>query len=266
MAKNRPGVMLYFETLQAIDELDAEDVKQIMSAILHYCRDGEEPVFRGIPAALWHLIRGGLDRDGERYSKKQLRGNWLVYCRKCKRQDKSPLSFDDWVNKQYVNGTLSYVERAVDDAVNVAQPTTSTSPSTTTTTSTSTSTSPSPTKESDSRQRAARARFVPPTLDEVRAYCRDLQSSIDPERFVDYYQTRGWECKGGQPMKDWKAAVRSWEKMELQQSGYSPEAAPNTDPLKGFRKKAPQRSECETGEIVLSDLLKGFYTEDEEEQ
>ena len=47
-------------------------------------------------------------------------------------QDCLALSFDDWVNKQYVNGTLSYVERAVDDAVNVAQPTTSTSPSTTT--------------------------------------------------------------------------------------------------------------------------------------
>ena len=52
MAENRPGVMLYFETLQAIEELDAEDAKQILGAILHYCRDGEEPTFRGMPAAL----------------------------------------------------------------------------------------------------------------------------------------------------------------------------------------------------------------------
>lgn len=56
MAENRPGVMLYFETLQAIEELDAEDAKQILGAILHYCRDGEEPTFRGMPAPLWHLI------------------------------------------------------------------------------------------------------------------------------------------------------------------------------------------------------------------
>lgn len=87
-----------------------------------------------------------------------------------------------------------------------------------------------------------RPRFVPPTQDDVLAYCRELQSSIDPERFVNYYQARGWKYKGGQPMEDWKAAVRSWEKRE------------------------PQRSECETGEIALSDLLKGFHIEDEEEQ
>lgn len=60
MAENRPGVMLYFETLQAIEELEAEDAKQILSAILHYCMDGEEPAFHGMPAALWHLIRNEL--------------------------------------------------------------------------------------------------------------------------------------------------------------------------------------------------------------
>lgn len=54
------GVMLYLETLQAIEELEAEDTKQILSAILHYCRDGEEPAFHGMPAALWHLIQNEL--------------------------------------------------------------------------------------------------------------------------------------------------------------------------------------------------------------
>lgn len=135
MAENRPGVMLYFETLQAIEELEAEDVKQILSAILHYCRDGEEPVFHGMPAALWHLIRNGLDRDGKRYNEKQLRGNWLTYCRKCKSNNTVPLDFYEWVAERADNDTLPFVERAVDNAVNVSQPSTSTttspSPSTT---------------------------------------------------------------------------------------------------------------------------------------
>lgn len=131
MAETRPGVMLYFETLQAIEELDAEEAKQIMSAILHYCRDGEEPAFSGMPAALWHLIRNGLDRDGERYNEKQLRGYWLTYCRKCKEAGLTPLGFDEWAAERAVNDTLPFVERTVYNAVNVGQP--STSPTTSTT-------------------------------------------------------------------------------------------------------------------------------------
>ena len=54
-------------------------------------------------------------------------------------------------------------------------------------------------------------RFTPPTLDEVRAYCQERNNSVDPERFIDFYQSKGWTV-GKSPMKDWKAAVRNWEK------------------------------------------------------
>lgn len=53
-------------------------------------------------------------------------------------------------------------------------------------------------------------RFVKPTLDEVKAYCTERKNSIDPNRFIDYYEANGWKV-GKNPMKDWKAAVRSWE-------------------------------------------------------
>ncbi len=55
--------------------------------------------------------------------------------------------------------------------------------------------------------------FTPPTLEEVTAYCRERGNSIDPERFLDYYEARGWMI-GKTKMKDWKAAVRTWEKRE----------------------------------------------------
>ena len=55
-------------------------------------------------------------------------------------------------------------------------------------------------------------RFVPPTVDEVRAYCSERKNGINPEAFVDYYQARGWELKKGQKVKDWKACVRTWER------------------------------------------------------
>ena len=54
-------------------------------------------------------------------------------------------------------------------------------------------------------------RFVPPTVDEVKAYCIERNNGIDAEHFVDHYTTNGWKV-GKNPMKDWKAAVRTWER------------------------------------------------------
>lgn len=54
-------------------------------------------------------------------------------------------------------------------------------------------------------------RFVPPTIDEVRDYCRERNNLVDPEKFIDYYSSNGWMV-GKHKMVDWKAAVRTWEK------------------------------------------------------
>lgn len=54
-------------------------------------------------------------------------------------------------------------------------------------------------------------RFTPPTIEDVLAYCRERKNNVDPERFVDYYSSNGWRV-GKSPMKDWKAAVRNWER------------------------------------------------------
>lgn len=53
--------------------------------------------------------------------------------------------------------------------------------------------------------------FVPPTVDEVKAYCDERNNKVDPDRFVDFYSSKGWMI-GKNKMKDWKAAVRTWEK------------------------------------------------------
>jgi hypothetical protein len=61
-----------------------------------------------------------------------------------------------------------------------------------------------------SPQGGKRPRFKPPTADEVRGYCRERGNSVDPERWHDHYTANGWKV-GKNPMKDWKAAVRTWE-------------------------------------------------------
>lgn len=52
--------------------------------------------------------------------------------------------------------------------------------------------------------------FVPPSLDEVVAYCQERNNGISPKRFIDYYEARGWML-GNTPMESWKAMIRSWE-------------------------------------------------------
>ena len=56
-------------------------------------------------------------------------------------------------------------------------------------------------------------RFVKPTLDEIKAYCQERGNNVDPEKWFNYYSANGWKV-GKNPMKDWKAAVRTWERSD----------------------------------------------------
>lgn len=53
-------------------------------------------------------------------------------------------------------------------------------------------------------------RFAPPSLAEVSAYAQERKSHIDPQAFLDFYESKGWRV-GNQSMKNWKAAFRTWE-------------------------------------------------------
>lgn len=77
-------------------------------------------------------------------------------------------------------------------------------------TKTETNTDTLPSNDGKSENKRAK-RFSPPTVDDVRAYCQEIGYGVDPEKFVDYYTSNGWKV-GENPMKDWKAAVRTWEK------------------------------------------------------
>lgn len=87
--------------------------------------------------------------------------------------------------------------------------------------------------------------FKTPSLEEVKAYCDERQNSVDPQRFVDYYSANGWMV-GRNHMKDWKAAVRTWEKNGFKATGGKVQASGNygkTDlsDLKSMMKKRDNR-------------------------
>ena len=52
--------------------------------------------------------------------------------------------------------------------------------------------------------------FKEPTLEEVKKYCEERQNNVNPQKFIDFYKSKGWMV-GKNKMKDWKACVRTWE-------------------------------------------------------
>lgn len=64
--------------------------------------------------------------------------------------------------------------------------------------------------------------FKKPSLEEVEAYCQERANGVDPEKWFNYYTANGWKV-GKNSMKDWKAAVRTWERNEENAAPVIPE-------------------------------------------
>lgn len=63
------------------------------------------------------------------------------------------------------------------------------------------------------KKKGTSPRFTPPTVEEVKAYCAERNNGVDAQRFVDFYACKGWMV-GKNKMKDWRAAVRTWEQRD----------------------------------------------------
>lgn len=60
------------------------------------------------------------------------------------------------------------------------------------------------------KQEATPSPFIPPTREQIIAYCEKSGYRIDADKFLSYYESRGWVKKNGKAVKDWKATVRTW--------------------------------------------------------
>lgn len=75
-----------------------------------------------------------------------------------------------------------------------------------------------------------RARFVPPTVEEVQTYCAEKGFSFDPQLFVAHYEANGWVQGKGRPLKNWKAAALTWDRRD-KESGRAKEDNHATEEL-----------------------------------
>jgi hypothetical protein len=83
------------------------------------------------------------------------------------------------------------------------------------------------------KEKRARAAFVKPTVAEVRAYAEEIHAKIDPQAFVDYYESNGWKV-GRNPMRDWKATVRTWNSRQPEFADRSKRGGPDFSGLQQF--------------------------------
>ena len=89
--------------------------------------------------------------------------------------------------------------------------------------------------------------FAIPTVEEIRAFCLERGNGIDSQRFFDHYEAKGWLI-GSQPMKNWQAAVRSWE-------GREPARAPNAAGAYAKKAARPQIEQHARTDQDLAHLL-----------
>ena len=237
-SKEKPGVMLYFETMAAAEALSDEQRGKLYSAVYEYACFGKAPSFSDSMLSLaWAFFAPKIVADDERYTERALRNSYAAYCREENKATRNPVPFNEWAQDHPEKRRASplditrcqttshdikrYPTQSQPNSVSVSTPTpVSVSASTSTPASTPNIgrafAPPSSSTDPDSPS-AERKRFTPPTLDEVRAYCMEKGYSVDAALFLDFYQARGWRLSRGLPMRDWKAAVRTWARRDKEE-------------------------------------------------
>ena len=178
----RDYICLYHSYLDAIQALGDAERGRLLTAMLEYSITGEAPQLNGNERFLFPMIKAQIDRDRSRYD---------AICQKNSDNVRKRSSTTDNDRKRsYTNG---YKGKGEDKGEGKGKG-----------------------KGEIESPSGNRERFAPPTVADVAAYCQERGSTVDPQRFVDFYASKGWMV-GSQPMKDWKAAVRTWERREQPQ-------------------------------------------------
>ena len=195
MKRTAKSFPVYLDYSKAVNKLSDAEAGQLFKALLEYADSGQDPQLEGSLYAVFAIMQNQLDRDTEKYVQKceRLRQNGSKGGRPVR--DKEPNG-----NQEKPNGFSEKPKKADTDTVKVTDTVT----------------------DSNIGSKADKPpschRFTPPTVEEVRAYCTEKGYTVDSQRFVDYYTAIGWRV-GKNPMKDWKAAVRTWNGKEQSHNG-----------------------------------------------
>ena len=236
--------------------LTDEECGQLFKALMHYVREGAELETGSLPLKLmFSVFKSQIDENGEKWE--QIREKRSIAAKKRweKNNDTQDNANDANASKCIQSnandavtvtdtGTVTVTDTGtvtVTDTGTVTVTDTGTVTGTVTDTVTGTvynntvySNNESIGEDKSSPPPTQNTRFKKPTLEQVEAYCCERNNGIDAERFYDYYEANGWKV-GKNSMKDWKAAVRKWERNEYSTKKPDTKIRDENDPMnEGF--------------------------------
>ena len=220
----KKSLVLYHDIRAPLEMLDDEERGKLFSAILNYSEYGELPEFEGALQMAFAFIRTAIDRDADKWEEKRQKRVESGRMGGLKRMENRRLAQADTGEEAHANqANATFAKQTKQNQANQAVPVPGNVPV------------PVPgsvpgngiERGADKPPRASR--FVPPTLEEVAAYCRERANGIDAQHFLDYYTANGWVQGKGKPIRDWKATVRTWERRDdhagRSDSGHGADAA-----------------------------------------
>lgn len=184
--------------VKTVDSLSDAELGRLFRGALKYASLGTEPTLSGAERILWPEIKE--DIDSQLYAFKKM----------CERNHKNITARYDSLRLDTTgNDSLRLVKQEKEESGEGKEPKEKLSPL-----------NPLVKEKQEKqegkgeREHTARARgFVPPTIDEVRAYCRERNSTVDPRQFWEYFNIGHWMDSRGQPVRNWKQKLLTWEKM-----------------------------------------------------
>ena len=196
----------YFKTFS-----DAE-VGRLARAMISYKSSGAEPKFSGNERFLWPVLKQDIDFS---VAKQQELSQTRADCGRLGGRPLKANAFPENQNNQMVfeESKKSYKNQDKGQSKSQEKDNISFSPS----------------------GEKTRARFTPPTVEEVEAYIRERKSNVNARRFVDFYASKGWMV-GKNPMKDWRSAIRTWEQRDGAQTQEVTSSAPDAGELERMKK------------------------------
>ena len=183
--------ILYTEQKAVIDKLTDEQAGKLIKAIYAH-ETGEEYNLDAILDLVITPFLTSLERNTEKYQKR-VETNKKNIAKRWNEEDTKNTNGKNGIQND-TNDTNGNDSDSVSDNVN----------------------------ENDLKENIKRKVFTKPTTEEVKAYCAERKNNVDPDKFIDFYESKGWVI-GKNPMKDWKACVRTWEK-----GGSSPPNKPSS--------------------------------------
>lgn len=168
----------YHSYIKQCKGLSDGELGRLFRALLEYSASGKVPELNGRESVAFDFMSENIDRDAESY-KDTCNRNRENISKRYERIRANTTVYETYQEKEEEKEKEELLKKDISNEIS----------------------------QKSTRQK----KFVPPTVEEVASYCLERKNKVDAAYFVDHYTSNGWKV-GKQNMKDWKAAVRTWEK------------------------------------------------------